>query len=313
MRRAPAPVGAPRIGLRGGRRYHSAMLAAAPAEISAGAGFLAIPLITLQALVEVAVGGFVAMFITDLTRRVTRGFIGSTGAVLLVVGAIGVAGLYFLPDPEHLTDHPVNHGWITPSFRLSLAFLGLFMLYLVAVYRRPPVLHLVLGGAAAVAGLGTVVTAAFAFPTPGWGGAATAFSFLLSALAVGTVTTAMLLGHWYLVVPNLSTRPLLILLALLGAALAGSWRWGRSACCAWRATTASPARGEVLVGGASVPFWVHVGFGILLPLLVTGLALQSTRMRSLMSATGLLYVAVVLILVGQITGKVVLFTAYLPL
>ena len=58
---------------------------------------------------------------------------------------------------------------------------------------------------------------------------------------------------------------------------------------------------------------MHIGAGIVLPLIITALALQSTRMRSLMSATGLLYVAVVLTLVGQVTGKVILYSGNLPL
>ena len=68
-------------------------------------------------------------------------------------------------------------------------------------------LHLVVGIIATVAGLASVVFNALAFPTPEWGPYGSAASFLLSAITIGTVTTAMLLGHWYLVVPNLSIRP----------------------------------------------------------------------------------------------------------
>ena len=274
---------------------------------------LAILLITLQVAVEVAIGGFLALFITDLTRLVTRGFLSSTGVALLLVGAMGVAGEITLPDPSHFTDHPLNRAWLTPSSRLTLLFMVLFLLYLVAVYLRPPVLHVTLGFITAAVGLCALVTTAFAFPTPTWGVEATIASFLLSAITIGTVTTAMLLGHWYLVVPNLSTRPLLSLLALLGigillqAGLAGA----SLALLAGHAGVAT--RHDVVAGGFSLSFWMHIGAGIVLPLLVTGLALQSTRMRSLMSATGLLYVAVLLILVGQVTGKIVFFNGNLPL
>ena len=274
---------------------------------------LAIPLITLQAVVEVAVGGMVALFITDVTRQVTRGFLASTGAVLLIIGALGAVAEFYLPDPAVLTDHPVDATWLVPSTRLAAGFMVLFLLYLVAVYLRPPVLHVVLGAIACLVGVAAVVTQSFAFPTPGWGAYGSAPSFVLSALTIGTVTTAMLLGHWYLVVPNLSTRPLFILLGMLAgglvlqAALAGV----ALALLAGRSSVASVT--DVVSGGYSLPFWMHVATGIALPLLITGLAFQSTRMRSLMSATGLLYVAVVLTLVGQITGKVVFFSGRLPL
>ena len=274
---------------------------------------LAILLITLQVAVEVAIGGFLALFITDLTRLVTRGFLSSTGIALLLIGAMGVAGELTLPDPSHFTDHPLNRAWLTPSSRLTLLFMGLFLVYLMAVYLRPPLMHVVIGLITAAAGICALVTTAFAFPTPGWGSAGTVASFLLSAITIGTVTTAMLLGHWYLVVPNLSTRPLLSLLALLtvGILLQAALAAGALLGLAGHAGVAT--RHEVMAGGFSLSFWMHAGAGLALPLLVTGLALQSTRTRSLMSATGLLYVAVLLILVGQVTGKIVFFNGNLPL
>ena len=274
---------------------------------------LAILLITLQVAVEVAIGGFLALFITDLTRLVTRGFLGSTGVALLLVGAMGVAGEITLPDPSHFTDHPLNRAWLTPSNRLTLLFMVLFLLYLVAVYLRPPLLHVVIGFLAAATGVCALVTTAFAFPTPGWGSEATMASFLLSAITIGTVTTAMLLGHWYLVVPNLSTRPLLSLLAVLGVAILLQAGLAAASLLALAGHHGVATRHDILAGGFSLSFWMHMGAGIALPLLITGLALQSTRMRSLMSATGLLYVAVLLILVGQVTGKIVFFNGNLPL
>src|SRR3979409_1703190 len=99
---------------------------------------LAIPLITLQAVVEVAVGGILALFITDVTRLVTRGFLASTGGVLLLIGAVGVAGQFYLPDPSHLTDHFVTRSWLQPSLRLAAAFMVLFLLYLLALFLQAP-------------------------------------------------------------------------------------------------------------------------------------------------------------------------------
>jgi hypothetical protein len=274
---------------------------------------LAIPLITLQAVVEVAIGGFLALFITDLTRMVTRGFLASTGVVLLLVGALGAAGEFAIPDPTHFTDHPLNRSWLTPSLRLTAAFMVAFLLYLVAVYLRPPVLHVLVGFITTAVGLSALVTTAFVFPTPNWGSPGTIAAFLLSAVTIGTVTTAMLLGHWYLVVPNLSTRPLVALLALLGAGLVLQAALAAGSLLMLAGHDGVASRQDVLTGGYSLTFWMHVGVGIALPLLITGLAAQSTRMRSLMSATGLLYVAVVLTLVGQVTGKVIFFNGGLPL
>jgi hypothetical protein len=275
---------------------------------------LAIPLITLQAVVEVAIGGFLALFITDLTRLVTRGFLASTGFVLLLIGALGVAGEFAIPDPTHFTDHALNRGWLSPSLRLTAAFMAAFLLYLVAVYLRPPVLHLIVGFLTAALGISALVTTAFLFQTPGWGAYATLASFLLSAITIGTVTTAMLLGHWYLVVPNLSTRPLLALLVILAAAFVLQGVLDAAALALLGGHAGVVSQRDVLSGRFALVFWIgRVGVGIALPLLIAALAAQSTRTRSLMSATGLLYVAVVLTLVGQVTGKVIFFSGNLPL
>jgi hypothetical protein len=274
---------------------------------------LAIPLITLQAVVEVAVGGMLALFVTDVTRQVTRGFLASTGAVLVFIGGLGVVAEFFLPDPSHLTDHPINSAWVDPAIRISAVFIGLFIVYLVTVYLRPPVLHVVVGALACAAGLTAIVAQAVAYPTPAWGPYGTAASFLLSTVAIGGVTTAMLLGHWYLVVPNLSTRPLFILLAAVAVSFVLQVVLAAVALLLLAGTNGVVGRNDVVSGGYSIVFWMHVAAGIALPLLITALAFQSTRMRSLMSATGLLYVAVVLTLVGQVTGKVIFYGGNLPL
>src|SRR5438445_3942994 len=274
---------------------------------------LAIPLITLQVMVEVAIGGFIAIYITDLTRLVTRGFIASTGVVILVIGIVGLAGERFLPDPSHLTDHVIEHSWITPSLRLLSLFIALFAVYLIAVYLRPFALHIIAGGLALLAGLAALTAAALTYPTPLWGAWGSVAAFLLSAVVVGTVVTAMLLGHWYLVVPNLSTRPLFILMALIAAALAAQLALDAIGLLALAGHNPVAARQDVVVGGFSLTFWMHLVGGILLPALITALSFQSTRLRSLMSATGLLYVAVVLVLVGSVTGRVIFFSANLPI
>lgn len=274
---------------------------------------LAIPLITLQAIVEVAVGGFLAMLVADLTRLVTRGFLVSTGVVLFIIGGLGLAGELALPDPEHLTEHAVNRAWLQPSLRLTAVFIALFLLYLVAIYLRPPVLHVAAGAVAAGAGLAGLVASANVYPTPVWGPYGTAASFLLSAFTVGTVTTAMLLGHWYLVVPNLSTRPLFLLLGILVTALVAQLALAGAGILLLAGHPPVAARHDFVSGGYSLVFWGHLAVGVVLPLVIVGLTFQSTRLRSLMSATGLLYVAVVLTLVGQVTGKALLFGANLPL
>ena len=50
---------------------------------------------------------------------------------------------------------------------------------------------------------------------------------MVAAVALGAVTAAMLLGHWYLVTPKLSPTPLRRMMWLLLASL------GLQALCSW--------------------------------------------------------------------------------
>ena len=66
--------------------------------------------------------------------------------------------------------------------------------------------------------------------------------------------------------------------------------------------------GSLLSGasGLSIAFWMRVLVGLALPLVVAGMTWQCCRIRSLQSATGLLYVAVALVLAGEIASKLLL-------
>jgi hypothetical protein len=125
----------------------------------------------------------------------------------------------------------------------------------------------------------------------------------LSASALlGTATTAMLIGHSYLLAPAMSLTPLYRLLGALAAstlgriavAVAGLWLW------------TGTAAGTRL--NTEVMLWLGVrwGIGFLGPLVLCWLAWETTRIRSTQSATGILYVAVILCFLGELTSQLLL-------
>jgi hypothetical protein len=132
-------------------------------------------------------------------------------------------------------------------------------------------------------------------------------SFLVGGLSLGTVTLGMLLGHWYLVNPRLSEKPLnelilgmLVVLALQIIIVA--------------VNVIVPAREAPLsdagfdLGLAANPaFWLRVGVGFVFPVLLGFMAFQSSRLRGMMSATGLLYIALGAVLAGQALARGLLF------
>ena len=124
---------------------------------------------------------------------------------------------------------------------------------------------------------------------------------LASAALMGSTLTAMLLGHHYLTAPAMSIEPLKRFVRAmawsLGArgalAALGWWLWqsGRVA--------ASPS-------AANHGFFLAMrwGMGVAGPALATVLAWKTVRIHSTQSATGILYIAMTLVLFGELTALV---------
>ncbi len=125
---------------------------------------------------------------------------------------------------------------------------------------------------------------------------------LTSAALLGAATTAMLVGHSYLIAPTMSLTPLMRTLAALGActllrlgvSLAGLWLW-----------KAEPGR-SVLETETVLWLAVRWGVGFLAPLGLGWMAWETARIRSTQSATGILYVVVIFCFLGELTSQLLL-------
>jgi hypothetical protein len=119
-----------------------------------------------------------------------------------------------------------------------------------------------------------------------------------SAVLLGAVLTAMLLGHSYLISPTLSIRPLMRLLAAIAIAVVVRLAADGVALGRW---TAGHSFGTL---NTDVALWLPVRWlvGFLAPLGLTWMAWQTARIRSTQSATGILYVVVIFCFLGELTG-----------
>lgn len=122
---------------------------------------------------------------------------------------------------------------------------------------------------------------------------------LASAALLGSATSAMLMGHSYLVAPAMSITPLLRLLTALFAATALRMALAGADILGW---TGAP--GTLALGGDAL-LWLPVrwGIGFLAPLVFGWMAWQSAKIRSTQSATGILYVVVIFCFLGELTGQ----------
>jgi hypothetical protein len=174
---------------------------------------------------------------------------------------------------------------------LVIAFAGATLLYLLVQYSRTDWPGVVAG--ALVSGLGVAALIASAGDVPGWPGALAALGVVTGMLLMGAVTNGMMLGHWYLNQPGLKPWALarltglglVVTAACAGAAIAGAGR-----------LTSSTTRGAVLgIPGFGDSFGVAffiVGLGLLaFTGAIVWMARRCVRIRSIQSATGLYYVA----------------------
>ncbi|HEX6737402.1 MAG TPA: hypothetical protein VF310_03915 [Vicinamibacteria bacterium] len=163
----------------------------------------------------------------------------------------------------------------------------------------------------AALGVGVVAIWLGAQPGPRWLLLATD---LTSAVLLGAAASAMILGHWYLVVLDLPIealrrltvllvvalvlRTLVVALALAGPAHAGYEGLAAVAHGLW-----SPD---------GVFIWMRLLFGLMGPLSLLWFIWKTVEIRSTQSATGILYVQLFLVLAGELLAKYLRVAAGVP-
>jgi len=176
---------------------------------------------------------------------------------------------------------------------------------LTAAYLLASIVKLPRSGLAIAAGsAGIFALAALAAAGPTLSAPLFTAQLIVIALALGAVTAAMLLGHWYLVTPQLSPTPLRRMMWLLLAALALQ---GILFGVALLVVSSGPLGGPI--GWLT---WLRLIAGILLPILVTVMALLASRAASLQASTGLLYIGLALVMAGSIAGASLAYLTGVP-
>jgi len=130
-------------------------------------------------------------------------------------------------------------------------------------------------------------------------------SSIATAATLGGAMVGMLLGHWYLTSPTMTTLPLNRLNLCLGIVLI--IRLLLSAIClavAW----------QQIEGGTQF-VWLALRWfaGILAPLLLTVMVWKILKYRNTQSATGVLFVCVILTLIGELSAMLLFQELKIPL
>jgi len=132
-------------------------------------------------------------------------------------------------------------------------------------------------------------------------------SVVTSGFVLGLTTAAMLLGHWYLNSPGMKLEPLKRLLAMAAGAV-----------CLQMLVSGTGLVAELLIGGApTTSFWMFVvlrwSFGLIGVLVLLWMAWQTLKIPNTQSATGILYVAVLGVFVGELAAGLLSAESAFPL
>jgi len=260
---------------------------------------LTLPLVLAVVLVEIAVGGTFVSWFLERRGEAPDGFMRLVAGVNAVAAAAALGLAPTLPRGEAAVRVGLDAGPLA-SFGQALALVAIVMTAQLAFTFLPARLLRNVGAILAMAaGVLALGVATVARPTQAPYDVLALAAPALGALALGGIDAAMLLGHWYLVTPKLSTGPLRNASLIVVAAVVGQ--------LALVLTTV--ARGELsgtTQTGLVVAIGIRIGVGVFMTLAVALAAWWTARMNT-QSSTGLLYVGLGSALAGEISARVLFF------
>jgi hypothetical protein len=264
---------------------------------------------------ELAFGGIFALSIPPFFN-VERGFYKSSASVYLAAALITAVGLGCLAFRGGAHNGPSAMSLWVGATLWTLASLSLAG-YLYTLWTENGLLRARFYVASLVLGLVAVIASVSLLMPRDFGvvGAVTyALTAVTSSLMLGLVSCAMLFGHWYLIDLEMPVDYIRSFVRILGIVLIAD-------LVALGLAIALP----ILVGGPSAAavhelFTSHIGLltvrivlGPIATIILVWMCWQTLKIPQTMAATGLLYIAVMSVLVGEMLGRFILFRTAVPL
>src|SRR5579875_657071 len=311
---------------------------------------LIIPFAFFLVMLEFAVGSHLALYALDVRNDSSFGFFRLQALINLVLFSLlawGTQHGFTSTQQLKLDGFHLDFAWLSHQ-EFTLGWFLLFQLAYLITMLSPAwrAARLVAGRLASAFGIACLLCVGMGLrpiASATLGGFFTVAGFMCGALAIGGVSTAMLLGHWYLNTPTASGKPLEfatlitiagIVLQIAFGLLSGPVTYSAPKMAAVAPATTSQAQHSHVLAAATpapvgtpavtptpagkpvsgpVPSGVSFSTPILLlleyvlglgvPLALSVLALRLERERSFQSATGMLYIAVVFAFFGEILAR----------
>lgn len=267
-----------------------------------------LPYVASVLLSSLAFGSFAFIVLAHRRTDATRGYLGFTAfcAGLLALLTLAIK---------------LGLGGSTALVRIGPADLYLLRQYGLGAFAVAALLYAIFGGRARasivleVAGL-TAAAVALAASAFGWAPAAVdgvplLVQLVVLSLATGGSMAAVILGHWYLVTPRISEKPLVLQAKLLQGLI------GLQVLLfvVWATLGGGPGQGafDAFTGGNVLLVWLRLTITLLFPLVLCAMAWRTALTRSMESATGLLYINLAVVMAGTIGAAALYFSAGLLL
>ncbi len=267
-----------------------------------------LPYTVLVLLVELAIGGLAMMTVFDARKQVTAGYVKAGALTVLPLAMLAAWTYLVIGRADEVQGYALASTWLRPFGIAFGAFLVIDCVHTIAAMREAHRLEVIAGTAGSVVGVAALVCLALWLGTPVWSTWGMFLSLLASAGVLGGSLMAMLWGHWYLTSGRLPKEPMeqmsIVLLGLISFQIV-------TVVLGVVFIPRSIPLGDGVFNGAlsaNPAFWLRVAVGLVFPLVVTVLAWKAATIRGMMSATGLLYVALGLLLAGEVLARGLLFT-----
>jgi hypothetical protein len=229
-----------------------------------------------------------------------------TGGLALWAGA----GLTVGTD---IDGFPVDDQWFDPALRAIMVTTAAAVIYAFAVFMGWDPIGRISGIAGSAAGILAVIYLAALLEPPTWGYPGVFAALVAGTLAMGAVSTGMTWGHWYLTEGSLPARPMRELAWVLLGALAVQVVLFLVNVALPERITPTPANAIDVALIANPILWFRVGIGFAFALVLAALALKTAQIRSMQSATGLLYICMGAVFTGELLSKGLLFITGKPI
>jgi len=264
---------------------------------------------------ELAFGGMLAMAVPPFFR-IERGFYKSSASIYLGAGLIAMIGLVLLAIRARPATQPGAVAlWISAG--LWMLFCIACAVYLSTLWTENAAIRARSFTTALATGLVAVACNAIVLKPESLGPLAScayALTAVSSSIVLGFVSGAMLFGHWYLIDPNLPVDYLRDLVRITAIVL------GVDVIALLFVIGIMAISGGAPAAAVASLFDSHAGLlsaRIILGPVATGALIwmcwHTLKIPQTMAATGLLYIAVLSVLVGEMLGRFIMFRTALPL